>query len=91
MTIAIFTGITSCSNNPIDKAMDAYEKVLTKWEKELDGQRLSFDKMEDFEKDLKALGVKEEDLENINEDDLTEKQKERAQKILERMEKLMTN
>jgi hypothetical protein len=75
---------TSCHHDPVDKALDSYENILSKWEKTAKGGQLSSEDMAAEEKELEDVNIS--GLEKTEK--ITPKQQTRLAELMKRQAKL---
>ena len=85
--IAILIMATSCSQNPIDKALDKYESIVVKWENKNKVQKVSMEDMQAMQKDFLDLGINPDAM--MTEQQVSAAQQKRAIDLAKRMSKLV--
>jgi hypothetical protein len=84
---AIAITATSCSQNPIDKALDQYESVVVKWENKSKSQKVSMGDMQEIQKDFLDLGINPDVM--LAGQQVSKAQQKRAMDLAKRMSKLV--
>ena len=91
-TIAILVciaaiSLTSCSQNPIDKALDQYETVVVKWENKKKNQTVGLSDMQEIQQDFLKMNINPEAI--MQQGDVTEVQKKRAIELGQRLSNII--